>query len=222
MAAVFLEVEVEPSKIDRVANKLMENQDIAIVAQHTGNVGLHVHAYIESVDKLSDFLDKCIYSIDGVKSVSSNLLIRQYKTHGLDRKILTAASRARTKQRRNTQMWEFKFYSRGGQGAVTAAKILINAAIIEGKYGQAIPSYGQERKGAPVYTYARIAEGPIDVKSYVYRPNCVICFDTSLADLGIDITEGVRSPAPRSSSTPTTRRMKIPPLKRSASSTRTR
>ena len=80
MAAVFLEVEVEPSKIDRVANKLMENQDIAIVAQHTGNVGLHVHAYIESVDKLSDFLDKCIYSIDGVKSVSSNLLIRQYKT----------------------------------------------------------------------------------------------------------------------------------------------
>ena len=27
-------------------------------------------------------------------------------------------------------MWEFKFYSRGGQGAVTAAKILINAAIL--------------------------------------------------------------------------------------------
>lgn len=90
-------------------------------------------------------------------------------------------------------MWEFKFYSRGGQGAVTAAKILINAAIIEGKYGQAIPSYGQERKGAPVYTYARIADGPIDVKSYVYRPNCVVCFDTSLAELGIDITEGVKS-----------------------------
>ena len=89
-------------------------------------------------------------------------------------------------------MWEFKFYSRGGQGAVTAAKILINAAIIEGKFGQAIPSYGQERKGAPVYTYARIAEETIDVKSYVYRPNCVVCFDTSLADLGIDINEGVR------------------------------
>ena len=84
-------------------------------------------------------------------------------------------------------MWEFKFYSRGGQGAVTAAKILINAAIIEGKFGQAIPSYGQERKGAPVYTYARIADDPINVKSYVYRPNCVICFDTSLKDLDIDI-----------------------------------
>jgi 2-oxoacid:acceptor oxidoreductase gamma subunit (pyruvate/2-ketoisovalerate family) len=53
-------------------------------------------------------------------------------------------------------MWEFKFYSRGGQGAVTAAKILVNAAILEGKFAQAIPSYGQERKGAPVFTYARI------------------------------------------------------------------
>ena len=37
-------------------------------------------------------------------------------------------------------MWEFKFYSRGGQGAVTAAKILVNAAILEGKFAQAIPS----------------------------------------------------------------------------------
>ena len=44
-------------------------------------------------------------------------------------------------------MWEFRFYSRGGQGAVTAAKILTNAAITEGKFAQAIPSYGQERKG---------------------------------------------------------------------------
>lgn len=89
-------------------------------------------------------------------------------------------------------MWEFRFYSRGGQGAVTAAKILTNAAIIEGKFAQAIPSYGQERKGAPIYTYGRIAEEPIEVKSYVYRPNCVICFDTSLAEVGIDITEGIR------------------------------
>lgn len=89
-------------------------------------------------------------------------------------------------------MWEIKIYSRGGQGAVTAAKILINAAILEGKFGQAIPSYGQERKGAPVYTYARIAEGEIDVKSYVYRPNCVVCFDTGLPVLGIDVFEGIQ------------------------------
>ena len=89
-------------------------------------------------------------------------------------------------------MWEFRFYSRGGQGAVTAAEILANAAIIDGKYAQAIPSYGQERKGAPIYTYGRIDDDIIEVKSYVYRPNCVICFDLGLAKIGIDITEGVR------------------------------
>lgn len=89
-------------------------------------------------------------------------------------------------------MWEIRFYSRGGQGAVTAAKILTGAAIIDGKFAQAIPSYGQERKGAPIYTYGRISESPIEVKSYVYRPNCVVCFDTSLAEIGIDITEGVQ------------------------------
>ena len=89
-------------------------------------------------------------------------------------------------------MWEFKFYSRGGQGAVTSSKILINAAIIDGKFAQAIPSYGQERKGAPVYTYARIDDKSIDVKSYVYRPNCVIVFDLGLPDLGIDIYDGLR------------------------------
>lgn len=92
-------------------------------------------------------------------------------------------------------MWEFKFYSRGGQGAVTAAKILVNAAILEGKYAQAIPSYGQERKGAPVFTYARISDTPIDVKAYVYRPNCVIDFDPSLIDVGINSAEGVRAGA---------------------------
>ncbi len=88
-------------------------------------------------------------------------------------------------------MWDIKFYSRGGQGAVTAAKILVDAALIDGKYAQAIPAYGQERKGAPVYTYARIGDEPIEVKCYVYRPNCVLVFDLGLPDIGIDLYEGI-------------------------------
>lgn len=88
-------------------------------------------------------------------------------------------------------MWELKFYSRGGQGAVTAAKIMVNAAMLDGKFAQAIPSYGQERKGAPVYAFARIADENIEAKSYVYEPNCVLCFDTSLPSLGVDIFAGI-------------------------------
>lgn len=89
-------------------------------------------------------------------------------------------------------MWEFKFYSRGGQGAVTAAKLLVNAAIMEGKFAQAIPSYGQERKGAPVYTFARVNNESIELKSYVYSPNCIVVFDMGLEELGINIYEGIK------------------------------
>lgn len=81
MASVFLDVEVEPGKLDAVAKILADKKEIAIVSQHTGITGLHVHAYIESVDRLSEFLSKHIYSVSGVKSVQSHLLIRQYKTN---------------------------------------------------------------------------------------------------------------------------------------------
>jgi pyruvate ferredoxin oxidoreductase gamma subunit/2-oxoisovalerate ferredoxin oxidoreductase gamma subunit len=89
-------------------------------------------------------------------------------------------------------MWEIIFYSRGGQGAVTASKILTEASIFEGKFAQSIPSYGQERKGAPVYTYGRIDDDRIETKSYVYDPNLVILFDTSLIEIGIKVFNGLK------------------------------
>lgn len=81
LASVFMDVEVEPSKLVTVARKLAAKEEIAIVSQHTGMTGLHVHAYIDNVDCLSQFLEEEIYSIDGVKSIQSHLLIRQYKTN---------------------------------------------------------------------------------------------------------------------------------------------
>ncbi len=47
-------------------------------------------------------------------------------------------------------MIEIRFHGRGGQGAVTSAELLALAAIGEGKYAQAFPSFGPERRGAPV------------------------------------------------------------------------
>lgn len=89
-------------------------------------------------------------------------------------------------------MHELTIFARGGQGAVTAAKILVNAALLAGRYAQSIPSFGQERKGAPVYTFARISTDPISMHSYVYEPHCVVVFDWSLLDLGINVHAGVR------------------------------
>lgn len=80
-AGVFMDIETEPNKIDYVANELMKLKEVAIVAQHTGTTGLHVHAYIDSVEKLSSYMEKNIYGINGVKSAHVQLLIHQYKTN---------------------------------------------------------------------------------------------------------------------------------------------
>ena len=37
---------------------------------------------------------------------------------------------------------EVRWHGRGGQGAVTSAELLALAAIEEGKYAQAMPSFG--------------------------------------------------------------------------------
>lgn len=89
-------------------------------------------------------------------------------------------------------MKELIFYSRGGQGAVTAARIMVTAALKDGLYAQAVPSFGQERKGAAVYTYSRISKEPITVHTFVYEPDCVVVFDWSLLELGIDIHKGIK------------------------------
>ena len=51
---------------------------------------------------------------------------------------------------------EIRWHGRGGQGAVTSAEMLAQAAIAEGKYAQAFPSFGPERRGAPVQAFNRV------------------------------------------------------------------
>lgn len=63
-ASVYMDIEAEPMKINDVAKELMKLNEIAIVSQHTGSTGLHVHAYIDSVDKVSKYLEENIYTID--------------------------------------------------------------------------------------------------------------------------------------------------------------
>ncbi len=89
-------------------------------------------------------------------------------------------------------MKELAFYGRGGQGAVTAAKILVATCLKDNLYAQAVPSFGQERKGAPVYAYSRISNEPVAAHTYVYEPDCVVVFDWSLLDLDINFHQGVK------------------------------
>jgi len=80
-------------------------------------------------------------------------------------------------------MIELRFHGRGGQGAVTSAELLALAAINTGKFATAFPSFGPERRGAPVVAFARVSDNPIKLRCKVYEPDVVIVLDPSLVEI---------------------------------------
>lgn len=80
-------------------------------------------------------------------------------------------------------MIEIRLHGRGGQGAVTSAEMLALAAIEEGRYAQAIPSFGPERRGAPVAAFARMDDHEIRLRTNIHRPDIVLVLDPSLLGL---------------------------------------
>jgi pyruvate ferredoxin oxidoreductase gamma subunit len=88
-------------------------------------------------------------------------------------------------------MIEIRIHGRGGQGAVTAAQLLAVAAFYDGKYAQAFPMFGVERRGAPATSFVRIDDKPINVREQIYHPDYVLVFDPSLVKL-IDAKKGVK------------------------------
>ncbi|MBI2372347.1 MAG: 2-oxoacid:acceptor oxidoreductase family protein [Deltaproteobacteria bacterium] len=77
-------------------------------------------------------------------------------------------------------MLEIRWHGRGGQGAVTAARLVAAAALREGKCFQAFPEYGPERRGAPLMAYTRLGERPITVFSQVREPDVIVVLDPTL------------------------------------------
>ena len=87
---------------------------------------------------------------------------------------------------------EIRWHGRGGQGAVTAAELLARAAINEGKYAQAFPSFGPERRGAPVLAFDRINEKePIRVRAEITEPDVVVVLDSGLLTV-VNVTSGLK------------------------------
>ncbi len=86
---------------------------------------------------------------------------------------------------------EIRWHGRGGQGAITAAKIVAQAAHIKGYGGvTAAPSFGAERRGAPVSASTRISREPITVMSQVEKPHIVVVLDHTLLKYA-DVTHGL-------------------------------
>ncbi len=75
---------------------------------------------------------------------------------------------------------EVRWHGRGGQGAKTAAQFLAEAALDAGKFIQAFPEYGPERAGAPIRTFTRISDKPINLHCGVANPGYVVVIDPTL------------------------------------------
>ena len=88
-------------------------------------------------------------------------------------------------------MIEIRIHGRGGQGAVTSAELLALAAIGEGRYAQAFPSFGPERRGAPVQAFVRMDDQPIRVRAEVRQPDVVAVLDSGLLDI-VNVTDGLK------------------------------
>jgi pyruvate ferredoxin oxidoreductase gamma subunit len=89
-------------------------------------------------------------------------------------------------------MIEIRFHGRGGQGAVTSAEILALAAIGEGKFAQAFPSFGPERRGAPVVAFCRIDDKQIKIRANISEPDLVVVLDASLLKI-VNVAAGLKA-----------------------------
>jgi len=86
---------------------------------------------------------------------------------------------------------EIRIHGRGGQGAVTSSQVLAIAAFNSGKYCQSFPSFGVERRGAPVEAFARVSDEQINVRQHVYTPDCVIVLDPTLTE-AVQLEKGLK------------------------------
>ncbi|MDA8084384.1 MAG: 2-oxoacid:acceptor oxidoreductase family protein [Nitrospiraceae bacterium] len=86
---------------------------------------------------------------------------------------------------------EIRWHGRGGQGTVTAAKVLADACLSGGRHVQAFPEYGPERAGAPLRAYNRVSSHELRMHCPVLNPDVVTVVDATLLD-SINITEGAK------------------------------
>jgi len=84
---------------------------------------------------------------------------------------------------------EIRWHGRGGQGTVTAAKVLADACLSGGRHVQAFPEYGPERAGAPLRAFNRISDKELRIHCPVLEPKVVSVVDATLLD-AINVADG--------------------------------
>jgi pyruvate ferredoxin oxidoreductase gamma subunit len=87
---------------------------------------------------------------------------------------------------------EIRFHGRGGQGVVTAANLLAEAAHYSNLWASAFPMYGAERRGAEIEAYCRISDSPIRITSPIENPDYIVILDASLIKISQSVFRGIK------------------------------
>ena len=90
-----------------------------------------------------------------------------------------------------SELVEIRWHGRGGQGVVTAGKLLAETAMGSGQYFQAFPDYGPERMGAPIRAFTRLSSKPITIHSQIENPNVVLVLDPTLLGV-VPVADGLK------------------------------
>lgn len=88
-------------------------------------------------------------------------------------------------------MYEIRIHSRGGQGGVTAARMMASAAVKDGKFATACPFYGAERRGAPIVSFVRIDDAPVRIYSQITKPDIVVVLDPTVMET-VNVLDGLK------------------------------
>jgi pyruvate ferredoxin oxidoreductase gamma subunit len=89
------------------------------------------------------------------------------------------------------EILEVRWHGRGGLGAVTSAELVARAAISEGRYAQSFPSFGPERRGAPVLAFLRISDKSIKTRTVISDPDVAVVLDPTLLRT-VDVASGLK------------------------------
>jgi 2-oxoacid:acceptor oxidoreductase gamma subunit (pyruvate/2-ketoisovalerate family) len=86
---------------------------------------------------------------------------------------------------------EVRFHGRGGQGTVVASEVLATAFFSIGRYVQAFPTFGVERRGAPVGAFLRVSTEAILLRCQIEHPDHVLVLDPTLIG-SVDVMAGIK------------------------------
>ena len=78
--SAFFEVEVEPIRLQQVAQNLAANPNVASIYQMTGPSTLHMHVLVEDMKMLESFINEELYSVKGIHKIESSIILKRFKS----------------------------------------------------------------------------------------------------------------------------------------------